>query len=242
MPTFLSAKQRQILQRLQLQVGVCLAARKTGQDLTRLVRTALAQNEQGLFFDFQRPAALQQLLEQRPGPLRIGVHQPVQRQKLELLVRLIFRFDRSALGLPNLDRQLFGVIHPATLRKRLHERLVGCQSFFELSVFEFAVSLPVVRAFNAVSTFLDELAEQFDRVFILAFVQRPGGFFIHSDGAFTLTFLTLLLAFLSLAFALFCFLLLLRLIRVVIIHFVHGQRRLWRSLGRSLPGVLRGTK
>src|SRR5207302_286597 len=119
--------------------------------------------------------------------------------------------------------------------------------------FEFAVSLPVVSAFNAVSTFLDQLVVQFDRVLILALIQRPGGFFIHSDGAFELTFLTLLLAFLlllylfpllflSLAFALFCFLLLLRLIRVVIIHFVHGQRRLWRSLGHSLPGVLRGTK
>ena len=115
-----------------------------------------------------------------------------------------------------------------TLRKNLVQFTECCQRFLPLPLFVCGVGLPVVSPFNAVSSFLDQLVEQVDRLLPLAFVQRSGALFIKPIGAFTLAFLTLLFAVLfllyfflilslSLALALLFFLRLARLVLVVVV-------------------------
>src|SRR5437773_1197016 len=108
-----------------------------------------------------------------------------------------------------------------TLRKNLVQFTECCQRFLPLPLFVCGVGLPVVSPFNAVSSFLDQLVEQVDRLLPLAFVQRSGALFIKPIGAFTLAFLTLLFAVL---FLLYFFLILSLLLALALLFFLRLAR------------------
>ena len=62
------------------------------QNLSRLRRPALGEHEERSFFEFRRAIALEELLQNGQRLLRVGLHQAVDGDEFEILVR----FGRGA--------------------------------------------------------------------------------------------------------------------------------------------------
>src|SRR5713101_3462140 len=258
---FRSPKHSQILNGLRLQIGIALPPRDFAQDLPRLRRTTLRQDEQRLgFFLRRRGAALQNFPQQWHGAFRVAIHQPANGQHAKLIIFLRFRMNLLAGGLANLDLQRGEISLPAALRKAPLEFGDGGQRRVLLAQPILRISLPVESSIGLRAVHLRQLIELRFGAVVAVFVERFAAvlvqlaqaiqalllavaFFLLPVARFLFAIPLLLLAISSFLFAVALFLL---LVLTVLLHFAgvivaidfrcrHALRRsgLWRIKPRA---------
>ena len=140
---------------------------RSGPDLPRATsaripasarRAALRQHEEGALLQLRRRGAVQHLFEQRHRPLRLGVHQAVDRHQLQVLV--VARGlpqHRPARGGPDLELQGARLLAPRALREPGRELPEDREGFVPAPLLVARVGQPVERPVRAAPARLDDL-------------------------------------------------------------------------------------
>ena len=170
-----AAERAQVVERLELQVGVALAPRHVGQQRLRARRRALREDEQAAFLQLRRGRAGEQLFDHRDGLLRVAHHQAVQRDQLQLFVTRLVGRHRLARRLPHVDHQRLGVVAPAARRELLLQFLDGPDRLVSFPETVKGVRLPVHRAIHLLAVLDDHLLERLEGTIVTARVEvrRP---------------------------------------------------------------------
>ena len=158
--------------RAQLEIRVRAALGDAADDLARPRRAALRQDEQRVLLHLDRAGARQQLLDHRQRAVGIALHQPAQREQLELFV--VLRFGRHGLAgrLPQLDFERLRVLQPLAVLEALLEIGGRGQRLVALADLGEAVHLPVERRVGAGAVHREEPVQILERALVPAVLDR----------------------------------------------------------------------
>ena len=173
LPVLRAADRPEIADRAQLQVGIEAALGRPRDDVAPALGAALAQDEERVLLDADGARAGEKLLDHRDRPLGVAVHQPPQREQLQLFARLAVWRNLIAGPLTDLDVERLRVLRPAALRKAFPHVREGGERVGALIQLPLRVRLPVERGVGprAVRRGRDAI-ERLERAFVAAGIDQ----------------------------------------------------------------------
>ena len=173
LPVLRAADRPEIADRAQLQVGIEAALGRSRDDVAPALGAALAQDEERVLLDADGARAGEKLLDHRDRPLGVAVHQPPQREQLQLFARLAVWRNLIAGPLTDLDVERLRVLRPAALRKAFPHVREGGERIGALIQLPLRVRLPVERGVGPRAVRRGRNAiERLERAFVAAGIDQ----------------------------------------------------------------------